>query len=158
MKINIIRTILIILLLCTFWVIFGFSSQNSEESTGLSMKISRIIINIVFPNNTDIQKEEKAKSIEHTIRKLAHFSIYFVVGILLISLFLTYNLKNIDRYFLSQIIGIIYATSDEIHQSFTPGRSPQFTDVLIDNLGVFTGIIIILLLFKLIKYNKKAIK
>ena len=43
MKINIERIILIILLLCTFRIIFGFSSQNSTESSGVSRKITIMI-------------------------------------------------------------------------------------------------------------------
>ena len=43
MKLNIIRTILIILLLGTFYIIFGFSSQNRAQSAGISRKITNII-------------------------------------------------------------------------------------------------------------------
>ncbi|MFZ2371781.1 MAG: VanZ family protein, partial [Trichococcus flocculiformis] len=36
----------------------------------------------------------------------------------------------------------LYASSDEFHQSFIPGRGPAFTDVLIDTAGGLTGIIL----------------
>ena len=58
MKLNIIRTILIILLLCTFYIIFGFSSQNSTQSAGISRKIT----NIITANVKSIQeKDDKTK-------------------------------------------------------------------------------------------------
>lgn len=40
------------------------------------------------------------------------------------------------------IIAYLYAISDEIHQSFTPGRSPRFQDTLIDLGGILIGIFI----------------
>lgn len=41
------------------------------------------------------------------------------------------------------LFSYLYAISDEIHQSYTPGRGPKFTDTLIDLLGIIIGLIII---------------
>ena len=41
----------------------------------------------------------------------------------------------------SVIIAYIFGVSDEIHQSFTPGRSAKFSDTLFDLLGIFLGFI-----------------
>ena len=38
--------------------------------------------------------------------------------------------------FVAILISIIYATTDEIHQSFIPGRTPALTDVMIDSIGI----------------------
>lgn len=153
MKLNIIRTILIILLLCTFYIIFGFSSQNSTQSAGISRKITNIITANVksIQEKDDKTKEEIFYKIEHIIRKIAHFSIYTVVGLLLMLLCKTYDIKEFDRFSISLIIGIIYASSDEIHQAFVPGRGPMLTDVLIDTSGVVTGIILVICIFKMYK-------
>lgn len=59
----------------------------------------------------------------------------------------------------SIIIGIIYATTDEIHQYFIPGRSMSILDVFIDTLGLCTGIVIFLILYNsIIKRMKNNIK
>lgn len=39
-------------------------------------------------------------------------------------------------------ISYLYAISDEIHQSFTPGRTSRFRDTLIDLIGIFIGVFI----------------
>ena len=80
-KINIIRAILIVLIISTFFVIFGFSSQNSEESGGISKKITQIITSKIksIQNKPQNEKEKILTRIESIIRKLAHFSIYMVV-------------------------------------------------------------------------------
>jgi len=48
----------------------------------------------------------------------------------------------LGSYKLSVIISYFYGVSDEIHQSFTPGRTPKFTDTLIDLLGIFIGLFV----------------
>ena len=44
----------------------------------------------------------------------------------------------------------LYAATDEIHQLFVPGRSGEIRDVCLDSLGVITGIIILLIIFKIV--------
>ena len=144
-KINIIRAILLTMLIETFVIIFGFSSQNGETSGSLSRKVTEFIVeaNIFNKNLTEEQKEIQIQNLHPKIRKLAHFSIYTLVGILLMSLCMTYKIKNSKRITISLILGIIYATTDEIHQLFIKGRSGNIIDVLIDTSGVLFGIFII---------------
>ena len=158
MKINILRIILILLLLCTFFVIFGFSSQDGEASGGLSRNITNKILQISNKYNAlgQEEKEQIANKTEKIIRKVAHFSIYTVVGLLLMGLLSTYKIKENWRMILSILLGMIYAVSDEIHQSFIPGRSPRIADVYIDTLGVILGVLLILLGIKI--YNKYITK
>lgn len=162
MQKNVLRGILIVLLLCTFYIIFGFSSQDGEKSGGISKKITEFILEKSSKYNSleQTKKEEVSKRTERIIRKIAHFSIYTLVGFLLMALFSTYeNIKRKYQIYISAIMGILYAISDEIHQSFTPGRGPKITDVFIDSLGVFFGMAVILLIIELInKKNKKCHK
>lgn len=157
-KINILRVILIILLIGTFGVIFGFSSQDSEKSSGVSRKVTEFITNPIksIQEKPEEEKEEILSRVESIVRKVAHFSIYTVVGFLLMALFSTYKLGEMDRLSYSLIIGVIYASSDEIHQCFTPGRGPQVTDIIIDSMGVLLGILLVMLILKI--YEKITIK
>lgn len=157
MKLNIIRMILIIFLIGIFTTIFGFSNQNSEVSGGISKKVTEYIVKF-FPSiekNSEIKKQEIMNKLEKIIRKIAHFSIYTLVGLLLMGLMKTYKIKEIDQVGLSMIIGIIYASTDEIHQAFIPGRSAQLTDVMLDSIGVLTGVFIVMLLLEIIRRIKK---
>ena len=54
------------------------------------------------------------------------------------------KLKDKRRILITVVIGIIYATLDEFHQSFSPGRTPKITDIYIDTLGVILGILLVL--------------
>lgn len=157
MKKNILRIILILLLLGTFYIIFGFSSQDGEKSGSISRRITEKIATFIpqIQKENEIEKENIMNTMERIIRKMAHFSIYTAVGLLLMALVSTYNIKEKNRLIISLTTGIIYATSDEIHQSFVPGRSPMITDVVIDTMGVILGILLIILGKKIIKKYRK---
>ena len=152
MKLNIIRGILITALIAIFVTIFGFSNQNSETSAGLSQKVTNFVVEFVpsIKNMPEKEKEQAEYRIEKVIREIAHYSIYTLVGILLMALMSTYKIKELDRIAISMIIGVIYAATDEIHQAFVPGRGPLVTDVILDSIGVLTGICIVLLVYKII--------
>ena len=154
MKKNILRGILLILLLWTFAMIFGFSSQNAEQSGGLSKKITQNVVNKI--SNIEEQKQEQImERMEKVIRKIAHFSIYTLVGFLLMAFVSTYNIPEKTRITSSLLVGMIYASSDEIHQRFVAGRSAQVTDVMLDTLGVLFGILILMLVLQIADRKKK---
>lgn len=131
-----------ILMLLWMFLIFLMSSFDATESANQS----NFIVNII----TDIFKIENIELLSLIIRKLAHFTEYLILG------FLTINMLNKNdiskKYLISILICIIYATSDEIHQIFVPGRACQIRDVLIDSIGSITGVY----LYKLI--NTKILK
>lgn len=122
MKKIIVRIISMLLLILTFITIFRFSAQDGVESGSLSNKVTTIFVNH-FPYTKDLSIETKQKLIEHAepiVRKLAHFSIYTVVGIGIMAFMCTFPLKLRTRLGTSLLVGLIYAISDEFHQSFVP--------------------------------------
>lgn len=127
-------------------MIFGFSSQSGTESSSLSRKVTTKFVNI-FPYTRDLSIDTKENLIEHgeiIVRKLAHFSIYTLVGIFIMAFMFTFNTKLKIQFSISLLVGLIYAITDEYHQSWIPGRGPSVMDVCIDTLGVFAGILIVL--------------
>jgi VanZ family protein len=46
---------------------------------------------------------------------------------------------------LAWVLCILYAITDEFHQSFVPGRSPRVTDVGIDAMGSLLGLLPVLI-------------
>ena len=160
MKIIIIRTIFMLLLLTTFATIFKFSSQIAEESDDISNGVLRKIID-VFPYTKGRSEEIKIKMVEHgnpIIRKLAHFSIYALVGVWIMAFMSTFDIRLYKKWIISMLVGVLYAASDEFHQSFVPGRGPSIADVGIDSLGVLTGILAVLIIisiYRALKSDKK---
>lgn len=148
MKKNILRIILIILILCWMYVVFGFSNAGGEESTGISMRIAEFFV----------KDKTYIHFVEQIIRKIAHLSEYAIGGFLVYGLFLTFNLKSKTQFIGSWIFITIYAITDEVHQLFIPGRTGKVTDVLIDSLGAIIGICVLLLIVKIFSYLKNENK
>lgn len=116
--------------------IFVMSSFDATSSSNQSNFIVDIITSII--NIKDIGL------LSLIIRKLAHFIEYFILGILVINFITRYDKKII----IAILLCIIYATSDEIHQIFVPGRSCQIIDIMIDSLGSIMGIYLYKLITK----------
>lgn len=142
------RLILLVLIIIWAILIFRLSGQNGTESSGLSRKIVEI-----FTKNQEI-----VDIVEPYIRKVAHFSEYGLGGILFTLLFSTYNWKDRKIILISIILGIWYASMDEIHQLLVDGRNGSIVDVYIDTLGFSTGVCGIMAILKIIQLNKKEIK
>ncbi|WLD93022.1 VanZ family protein [Alkalihalobacillus sp. AL-G] len=81
----------------------------------------------------------KASFVEFFIRKGAHVTVYLVLAFLLYRAL--YNTSSTSTYTarLAIGLGILYAASDEYHQSFTVNRSPHIEDVLLDTVGIIIG-------------------
>jgi VanZ family protein len=66
------------------------------------------------------------------VRKAAHVAEYAVLGALLV--------RALSRPSAAFALGLVYAITDEIHQSFVRGRNASPLDVAIDALGLAAGI------------------
>jgi VanZ family protein len=75
------------------------------------------------------------------IRKLGHWSEYFILALLLMRAlnreFAGYSAMR--RIIWSVVLAVLYAISDELHQSFVPSRDARALDVLIDAIGAICG-------------------
>jgi VanZ family protein len=68
------------------------------------------------------------------LRKIAHAAEFAVLGALLV--------RATGRAGSAFAIGALYAISDEVHQSFVPGRLGSPVDVAIDAAGVAVGVLL----------------
>lgn len=93
-------------------VIFWFSAQSALPSLDLS-------------------------TMDFFAKKIAHITVYAVLYFLLFrAFFRTFRFKNAHMYwFLPLLLCLVYSITDEIHQAFTPGRSPSPRDIGYDMLG-----------------------
>ena len=135
-----IKFIKLILIITCMTLIFCFSSDNAELSTkksdGVIIKTCEFILR---RNLTEDEKEKYIEKLVFVVRKGAHFSIYFILGLLIMSYLKEIYMINNKGLLLAFIICFLYACSDEIHQLFVPGRSGEFRDVLIDSTGSVLG-------------------
>lgn len=115
-------------------VIFLMSSEVADTSSARSDEIVRTIQSIGVNVSTDL--------LTFLVRKAAHISAYFILGILIFNLLKEYNLGVKKMVFISIGIAMLYACTDEVHQVFVSGRSGEVRDVLIDTAGAAVGVVV----------------
>ena len=145
------RKICIILSISVMITIFFFSNENSSKSSLTSRGVTKFLVSIFVPdfeNRTWTEQKEIMDIATYIVRKLAHFSIYALLGF-----FMCLSVGKGKFLSLNSIISLdlcfLYACTDEMHQIFISGRSGEFRDIIIDTLGSCTGIIISALIYRL---------
>jgi len=95
-----------------FWVvvIFFFSSFSTKQTTEIFWQ-------------------------DFLVKKTAHFIEFGILAVLLYRAFINSGFKAKNAIIYSVIFFVLYAISDEFHQSFIPGREPRVRDVIIDMTG-----------------------
>lgn len=74
---------------------------------------------------------------------ILHFLEYSVFGFLLAHAFVgPKNKLPWKRIIIAVVAGMIYAATDEFHQSFVPGRTPEISDFLADTIGIISASIL----------------
>ena len=139
-------------------LIFFFSAQPAEISSkqsggAISFLLSKFSssYNFLLPS----EQLEKIELWQHTVRKITHFLIYAVLGMLCLAALYQHKLKVWMRPIMASLIAIIYAASDEGHQLFVHGRSCEFRDVCIDSCGAIAGVLFLMLCIKFISVISK---
>lgn len=128
-------------------IIFIFSNQaHSGQAT-------HDIIEHLLPS---IKTNTLIDIINFFIRKSAHLTEYFILALLTMSLLKEYSQKEKTIILFSILYCFLYACTDEFHQSFVPGRTAAFKDVLIDTTGAIIAIALYTIYTK--KYSMKKSK
>ena len=137
--------------LLTAAMIWIFSSQNAEQSAALSGSLLEKLLHCFGLDNLG---EETLGILRGLIRKAGHFAEYALLGFLCMFLADSYALRYRGAAAWGGATG--YAITDEIHQMMVAGRAGMVSDVLLDSVGVLTGIWIALILMKLMKNQSKG--
>ncbi len=149
----------VLLLLAWMFVISGFSAQNAEESSSVSMTVSEWVAEgysaVVEPELSDEQVYAIAVQIEFPVRKIAHFSEYGIMACLAWFVLFCFDCRRF-RYGIVVLFCFLYASTDELHQFFVAGRASRFTDVCIDTSGAFAAMLIVFLIH--LCYDRHKIK
>ncbi len=119
------------------WMILIFALSHMDGNTSASKSQLLVDLLLRLGINPEVLPVEVLSLI---VRKTAHFSEYLVLAIISLPLFRHYRKGNSPPYWLlAWGFCVLYAASDEWHQTFIPGREGRATDVMIDAVGAALG-------------------
>lgn len=151
------KTRLIIYFFLTLAVMLGifiFSAQDGGDSQAVSDGVLERIKELIelLPPLTD---DGAGKD----VRKYAHMFEYALLGISSMLFFSELFFRRTQPAACSAVISyifcFIYALSDELHQYFVPGRSAEFSDVLVDSIGFTAGIMLTAAICLIVEHNRR---
>lgn len=140
------KTKLIHPILTLLWigVIFTFSLSSGAES---SLQ-SGMIVSFVRSAFSALHIPTEGYDLVFWIRKLAHFTEYFILGLSMVN-----TVKALNKRLLFALVFLV-PIIDESIQFFTPGRAMSVMDMGIDALGILFGILVLSFIDSKIKAPK----
>ena len=120
-----------------------FSASTGLGSPAHTSYFFRPLMHWLFPG----MSEELLEHIHYVVRKTGHFVEYAVLGVLAWRAihsdpaFGSFSAKR--QFWFALLLCLLYASTDEFHQSFVPTRQPAVQDVLLDTCGSGFGLLAI---------------
>ena len=130
------------------FVIFSFSGQTASVSSGISLKVTWKIVDIIriLRGGEGIDTDYLVEIMHPYVRKCAHMGEF---GVLFVLLFLSFLASTVAARAMAAAIFVsfIYACLDEFHQTKVGGRAGMFTDVCVDMTGVLAAVMFVLIVY-----------
>ena len=126
---------------CMLIFIWGNSAMPAEISQTFSDSVKELL--------SELLSSSGSGQGSGLIRKIAHFTEFTALGVLLCW---RAGMRNKKKY-VPFLWGAAAACIDECIQFFAPGRAPRVTDVLLDSCGVLTGVLLLSLGHTVFKKN-----
>ncbi len=150
-------------LLSIIYASFIFYLSSLNDPTILTSEITNFqfiysLIGFFEEQDVEVAVDFLLFSYEH-FDKIVHMILYFGLGILLHLTFSNSDNKTLKHYapFFAILIGIFYGITDEVHQSFVPGRSANTLDLFANGIGLaLAQAIFWIIVLKNVYYNKKS--
>lgn len=120
--------------LLIIWMLIIFSFSNQPNSGEVTHSFIENLLPIIKTNSL-------IDTLNFIIRKLAHIMEYLILAFLSISLLKEYTKQEKTILLSTLIFCILYALTDEYHQSLVAGRTSTIKDVFIDTIGVIITLI-----------------
>jgi VanZ family protein len=129
--------------LWTIWFIFHNSLQEGAISAARSEQVTEAV-------NRVLERAHHEPVSEYTVRKLAHFSEFMLLGFAYTLCLRVYTRRYIRYVSWPLLLGLLVANLDETIQAYVAGRASSVRDVWIDFGGCCVGVVVSLCLMLLI--------
>ncbi len=133
------------------WIQSFLNGSISSSESSFITEIASHILNFVgiYPS---------IENLHHIIRKIAHFTEYFILGILWLKALISINKINYKNIVYILCVILMVAAIDEAIQFLHIDRTSSWTDFMIDGLGGLSGILVFMFIKMLYNRHVKKIK
>ena len=131
-------------LIYSVWFIFQNSLQIAQASGEQSRRVQEIL-------NALAAKVGLGPFSLHTVRKMAHFAEFALLGFLFMLCLRVYTRHFVRHVSWPLFFGLLVAVTDETIQLYVPGRTSSTLDVLLDFSGVVSGLFVALVILLFIR-------
>ncbi|MGN1131232.1 MAG: VanZ family protein [Ruminococcus sp.] len=149
-KMSVIFWVLTSLTCLYIFIIWIHSTMSASDSTVESTAVMNFLQEILRSIGLGVELTD------FIVRKSAHFCEFALLGFLTICTFYIKNKKILINLTSIGFICLCVAIIDEIIQIYSPGRSCQVSDVVLDFSGALAGICFYLLIFGIYRLIKKG--
>lgn len=115
------------------WMLSNQAGASSHQTSGLMARLVYRILEILPGDWISFH------SLKKLIRKIAHFTEYFILCLLLFNVIRLY-FARLKAVWITAGICLFLAAMDELHQYFIPGRNANPKDIVVDMMGVIAAI------------------
>ncbi len=137
-------------------LIFGFSSQNAEESGELcrfvTEKLLYIFNKLLRIGMTAEKIENSVVEYEGLVRKIAHMIEFSVLTFFTFAFWYCRKISNYLSFIFSFVFVGIISVADEKLQAYSIGRNSSFADVCIDMLASVTVLFVMLVILAILRF------
>lgn len=136
------RVLFVSLTLLVMLSIFLFSNDPASSSSKMSGHFSGFVQRVFFPHWPNLEPElfqQKTAGLSFLIRKCAHFLMFMLLGSSASLAFFSFRFRPHFSALSAFVFSALYAVTDEVHQTFVPGRSGEVFDFFVDSAGAFFG-------------------
>lgn len=130
-------------------LIFFLSQQPGSQSGALSRMVAENLLRLVG-GSTDTTLID---SVNNVLRMVAHGSLFLGLALLVGVAFRFVKVTDLTNAAVTLVFCLLYAASDEWHQSVVPGRASELSDFLTDSAGVILAIIALQVVWTLHRLN-----
>lgn len=127
-------------------MIYVFSAQTGDESAKISGGLVQWTVDganrLLHLQMSEEEIETCIDHLQHPVRKAAHMTEYFILVLLVVLPLWVYGVRGRKLCFISFVICVAAACSDELHQMFVAERGPAIKDVGIDSIGITLAVLL----------------
>lgn len=119
-------------------LIFFLSHQPASQSGALSRMLAQNLLSLIGQGGNSALID----GFNGLLRIFAHGSLFFVLALLAGTAFRLVHVTDLANAAVTLVFCLLYAATDEWHQSVVPGRASELIDFFVDGAGALLAIIL----------------